>query len=64
MYKQDWETFGGFSKGFINKTSWGGEDWDIINGAVKGGLEIERKRDPGIYHYHHTKDGMWIQANR
>ena len=59
MYKRDWETFGGFSQGFFNKVTWGGEDWDIIDGAVKGGLEIERKRAPWIYHYHHTKDGMW-----
>ena len=59
MYKRDWETFGGFSQGFFNKVTWGGEDWDIIDGAVKGGLEIERKRAPWIYHYHHTKDGKW-----
>lgn len=59
MYKEDWERFGGFSQGFVNKTTWGGEDWDIIDGAVKGGLEIERKRSPWVYHYYHTKYGMW-----
>lgn len=43
MYKEDWERFGGFLQGFVNKIMWGGEDWDIIDGVVKGGLEIERK---------------------
>ena len=59
MYKRDWESFGGFSKKFLNKDTWGGEDWDIIDGAVKGGLEIERKRAPWIFHYKHTKARMW-----
>ena len=59
MYKQDWQNFGGFSKAFMNKTRWGGEDWDIIDSAVKGGLEIEHKRCPWIYHYKHDKTGMW-----
>ena len=59
MYKQDWKNFGGFSKAFMNKESWGGEDWDLIDSAVKRGLEIERKRCPWIYHYKHDKNGMW-----
>ena len=59
MYKQDWQKFGGFSKEFINKDTWGGEDYDIIDSAAKGGLEIERKRTPYVYHYEHSKKGMW-----
>ncbi|KAL9955070.1 hypothetical protein ACROYT_G036345 [Oculina patagonica] len=59
MYKGDWEKFGGFSDGFENKVTWGGEDWDIIDNAVRSGLEIERKRSPWVYHYYHTKAGMW-----
>lgn len=59
MHKKDWKTFGGFSEDFRNKITWGAEDWDLIDRAVKGGLEIERKRSPWVYHYHHTKDGMW-----
>ncbi|XP_068762533.1 uncharacterized protein [Montipora capricornis] len=59
MYKQDWDNIGGFSDAFIKKTSWGGEDWDLIDSSVKGGLEIERKRSPWVYHYFHTKKGMW-----
>ena len=57
IYKQDWENFGGFSKEFRYKTTWGSKDWDIIDGAVKGGLEIERKRSPWFYHYYHSKKG-------
>ena len=59
MYKQDWVNIGGFSDPFRRKTTWGGEDWDLIDSSVKGGLEIERKRSPWVYHYHHTKKGMW-----
>ena len=29
----------------------GWEDWDMIGGAVKEGLEIERKRAPWIFHH-------------
>ncbi|KAK2569448.1 N-acetyl-beta-glucosaminyl-glycoprotein 4-beta-N-acetylgalactosaminyltransferase 1 [Acropora cervicornis] len=59
MYKQDWDNFGGFSPEFLRKTTWGGEDWNIIDNAVKGSLEIERNRLPWVYHYHHVKTGMW-----
>ena len=59
MYKEDWDKFGGFSPGFRKKVSWDGEDWDIIDNAVKAGLEVERKRGPWIYHYQHDKNGMW-----
>ena len=64
VYKEDWEKFGGFSTLFDNKVTWGGEDWDMIDGAVKGGLEIERKRSAAVYHYYHTKAGMWQKAKR
>lgn len=59
MYKEDWKNFGGFSASFSTKTTWGAEDWDLIDRAVRGGLEIERKRSPWVYHYHHSKVGMW-----
>lgn len=62
MYKQDWLNFGGFSEDFIQKVTWGGEDWDLIDRAVKGGLEVERKRCPWIFHYYHSKKGMWQKA--
>ena len=56
MYKEDWDRFGGFSE---QTFAWGGEDWDIIDGIVKQGLEIERMRDPWVFHYYHSKFGMW-----
>ena len=58
MYKRYWESFGGFSEKFRNKDTCGGEDWDIIDCPVKGGLEIERKRAPWISHFQHTKAEM------
>ena len=62
MYKQDWNDCGGFSPRFLQKTTWGGEDWDLIDNAVKGGLEVERNRSPWVYHYYHVKAGMWNSA--
>ena len=62
VYKEDWDKFGGFSKDFETKVTWGGEDWDLIDGAVKSGLEIERTRCPKIYHYYHSKTGMWVKT--
>ena len=35
MYKRDWESLEGFSEKILNKDTCGGEDWDIIDGAVK-----------------------------
>ena len=58
MYKRDWESLGGFSEKFLNKDTWGGKEWEIIDSAVNGRLEIERKRAPWIFHYQHTKAEM------
>ena len=43
----------GFSKEFLDMKTWGGEDWNIIDGAIEGGST------PWIYHYYHTNAGMW-----
>ena len=59
MCIQTWDNVRGFSKEFLDMKTWGGEDWDIIDGAIKGGLEMERKRSPWIYYYYHIKAGMW-----
>ena len=64
MYKQDWNDCGGFSTGFLRKTAWGGEDWALIDKAVKGGLEIERTRSPWVYHYYHAKAGTWNNVDK
>ena len=57
------DNFGGFSKEFRYKTTWGSKDWDIIDEAVKGGLEIKRKRSSWIYRYYHSKKGKWQNEN-
>ena len=45
---------------FLRKTTRRGEDWDLINNAVKGGLEVERNRSLWVYHYYYyAKPGMW-----
>ncbi|XP_022782358.1 beta-1,4-N-acetylgalactosaminyltransferase 3-like [Stylophora pistillata] len=64
VYKEDWDKFGGFSKDFETKVTWGGEDWDLVDGAVRSGLEVERTRCPSIYHYYHSKKGMWIKTEK
>ena len=53
MYIQTWDDVRGFSKQFFDMKTWGGEDWDIIDDAIKGGST------PWIYHYYQTKAGMW-----
>ncbi len=41
------------------RNAWGGEDWDFAERVLKAGLEIERLRVPYLFHYFHTKKGMW-----
>ena len=43
-------TSGDFQRNF---STWSGENWHIIDGAIKGGSF------PWIYHYYHAKAGMW-----
>ena len=56
LYKSDWDRAGGFG---IDKTTWGGEDYALMDQLVSVGLEFERMRTPYIHHYYHTKKGMW-----
>ncbi|KAJ7380352.1 hypothetical protein OS493_008804 [Desmophyllum pertusum] len=60
MYKSDWDRSGGFS---INKNTWGGEDWILMDQLVGVGLEFERMRTTHVYHYHHSKNGLWTGAS-
>jgi len=40
-------------------TKWGGEDWDLIDRVFSVQLEIERLKQPGLFHYYHSHKGMW-----
>ena len=40
-------------------TKWGGEDWDLLDRVLSSGLEIERLKQPGLFHYYHSHSGMW-----
>ncbi|KAJ7326008.1 B4galnt3p [Desmophyllum pertusum] len=58
VYKADWDRFGGMNiKEFTTK--WGGEDWDLIDRVFSIQLEIERLKQPGLFHYYHSHKGMW-----
>lgn len=58
IFKSDWDRIGGFNeKAFDEK--WGGEDWDFMERLVRLGMEYDRVRHPGIFHYYHSKRGMW-----
>ena len=41
---------------------WGGEDWELMDQLVGVGLEFERMRTTHVYHYHHSKKGLWSNA--
>lgn len=58
IFKRDWNTFGGMNvKDF--STKWGGEDWDLVDRVLSSQLEIERLKQPGLFHYYHSRTGMW-----
>ena len=56
MYKSDWDRAGGFP---VQKNTWGGEDWALVDQLFGLGIEFERMRTSHIYHYYHSKEGLW-----
>ncbi|KAL9958915.1 hypothetical protein ACROYT_G035992 [Oculina patagonica] len=60
MYKSDWDRSGGFPTD--HKNEWGGEDHELMDQLVSVGLEFERMRTTFVYHYYHSKKGMWTDA--
>ncbi|KAL9959045.1 hypothetical protein ACROYT_G036126 [Oculina patagonica] len=60
MYKSDWDRSGEFPTD--HKNEWGGEDHELMDQLVSVGLEFERMRTTYVYHYYHSKKGMWTDA--
>ncbi|XP_022801473.1 beta-1,4-N-acetylgalactosaminyltransferase 3-like isoform X2 [Stylophora pistillata] len=61
IFKSDWDRFGGMNvRDFRDK--WGGEDWEMIDRVLALGLEVERLRMPGFYHFYHSRDRMWDKS--
>ena len=58
IFKSDWDRIGGLNEKAFD-TKWGGEDWDFMERIVNSEMEYDRVRHPNIFHYYHTKHGMW-----
>lgn len=58
MYKSDWDRIGGLDEEKF-KNKWGGEDWELMERVVGAGMEYERVREFKMFHFHHSKKGMW-----
>ena len=63
IYKSDWSRyrFGGMNvKEFSDH--WGGEDWEMMDRVIAKSIIVHKLKMPGLFHFFHTKEGMWEKA--
>ena len=41
---------------------WGGEDWEMMDRVIAKSIIVHKFRMPGLFHFFHTKEGMWEKA--